>query len=104
MGTRKEKRAFEALSMEIAEDPKRMRRIAAKLLTKAEGGDMAAIKEVFDRLDGKPAQTVDMNVDDKRTASDWTRDELVTFLANAANSSGGTPAEDGRDRAADTVH
>lgn len=102
-GRRKEKQAFEALSMEIAADPKRMRRIARALLNKAEEGDMPAIKEVFDRLDGKPAQTVDMNVE-KRTASDYTRDELVTFLADAANRSGGASEEDGRDRASDSVH
>lgn len=32
--------------------------LAEKLLAKAEEGDMAALKELGDRLDGKPAQSV----------------------------------------------
>ena len=43
-------------------------------------------------------------LNDKRTNADWTRDELVSFLANAANSSSGASEEDGRDRASDSVH
>ena len=39
-------------------DADRLRKIAEALLTKAEEGDMAAIKELGDRLDGKPAQTL----------------------------------------------
>jgi len=33
-------------------------KLADKLLDKAEEGDMAALKELGDRLDGKPAQTI----------------------------------------------
>jgi len=43
-------------------DSERLRRIAEALLTKAEDGDMSAIKELGDRLDGKPNQTVDSNI------------------------------------------
>lgn len=39
----------------------RLRRIAEKLLEKAEKGDMAAIKELGDRLDGKPNQQVEVD-------------------------------------------
>lgn len=49
------------MRMEIAaagKDHKKLRRIAKKLLEKAEEGDMGAIKEVADRLDGKPSQQV----------------------------------------------
>lgn len=55
----KDKPFRDALRMEIAEagdDRKRLRRIANALLSKAEEGDVQAIKEVGDRLDGKPAQ------------------------------------------------
>lgn len=41
----------------IQSDAERLRRIAEKLLDKAEEGDLVAIKEMGDRLDGKPAQT-----------------------------------------------
>jgi hypothetical protein len=50
--------------MELAaleeEDPKSLRRLARRLLETASIGDnsLAAIKEVADRLDGKPAQAV----------------------------------------------
>jgi ribosomal protein L17 len=40
------------------QDAERMRRIAEKLLTMAELGDVQAMKEIGDRLDGKPKQTV----------------------------------------------
>jgi hypothetical protein len=35
---------------------KRLQLIAAKLVEKAVAGDLAAIKEVFDRVDGRPTQ------------------------------------------------
>lgn len=52
----------DALRMEIAEaggDKKRLRVVARSLLDKAETGDVPAIKEVADRLDGKVAQAVE---------------------------------------------
>lgn len=39
-------------------DPERLRRIAETLLDKAAEGDLAAMKELGDRLDGKPNQTI----------------------------------------------
>lgn len=41
-------------------DPDRLRRIADKLLHMAEEGDLGAVKELGDRLDGKPAQSLDV--------------------------------------------
>lgn len=43
-------------------DASRLRRIAEALLTKAEEGDMTAIKELGDRLDGKAMQAIDHEV------------------------------------------
>jgi hypothetical protein len=45
----------DALTIALRGDPLRLRRIADKLAALAEGGDLAAIREVADRLDGKPA-------------------------------------------------
>jgi hypothetical protein len=45
-----------ALRLALRGDPLRLRRIAEKLAEKAEEGDLAAIRELADRLDGKPAQ------------------------------------------------
>jgi hypothetical protein len=51
----------DALRMEICagNDPRQLRAIARKLIEMAEGGDLQAIKEVGDRLDGKCAQTIE---------------------------------------------
>jgi len=39
-------------------DPQKLRKIADKLLDMAEEGDLGAIKELGDRIDGKPTQTI----------------------------------------------
>jgi hypothetical protein len=48
--------------------------------------------------------TVAMTIDDKRDATDWTREELVAFLHNARNGGNGAATADGRDRGPDSVH
>lgn len=51
----------DALNMAIAdagEDQKALRKIATALLEKAASGDVQAIKEVADRLDGKVPQAI----------------------------------------------
>ena len=42
----------------IQEDYKRMHRVAEALFRKAEDGDISAIKELGDRIDGKAEQTI----------------------------------------------
>ena len=49
----------DALRIALRSHPLRLRRIADKLAELAEEGDLAAIREIADRLDGKPAQVVD---------------------------------------------
>jgi ribosomal protein L17 len=44
----------------LAEDAKNLRAIADALVTKATEGDVAAIREIGDRLDGKAVQSVEM--------------------------------------------
>lgn len=39
-------------------DAEKLRKIADKLFDLAEQGDMAAIREIGDRIDGKPAQVI----------------------------------------------
>lgn len=50
-------------------DGERLRRIAEVLLTKAEDGDMNAIKELGDRLDGKAAQAIEAEIKGNITLS-----------------------------------
>ncbi len=48
-----------AALMQTREDGKtRLRLVADRLMEEAENGNIAAIKEVADRLDGKPAQAI----------------------------------------------
>lgn len=106
-GKPKDKPYAEALRMELAaagDDLKRLRRIAAKHLEIAEAGDLQAINALADRLDGKPAQESTVTIDDKRDATDWTRDELVAFLNDARNGSNGTAKANGRSDEPDSVH
>ena len=60
IGSPNREKAFNAaLRVALQGDPLRLRRIAEKLATLAENGDLAAIRELADRLDGKPAQVID---------------------------------------------
>lgn len=63
----------------------KLREVADALVTKATTGDVQAIKEIADRLDGKPQQQVDMDVDAKG--------DLLEFLTRIAN--GGRRLVDG---------
>lgn len=83
---------------------RRLRAIAEKCADAAMAGDMQAIKEIGDRLDGKPAQEQTVTIDDKRDATDWTRDELVAFLNDARASSNGAAKANGRGKGPDQVH
>jgi FPC/CPF motif-containing protein YcgG len=57
IGSSNRERPFtDALRIALRADPRRLRRIAEKLAEKAEDGDLAAIRELADRLDGKPPQ------------------------------------------------
>lgn len=47
-----------ALDKAIAQDPKALRRAADRLLQLASDGEPWAVKELADRLDGKPAQAI----------------------------------------------
>lgn len=47
-------------------DPDKLRRIADKMLALAEGGEQWAVKELGDRLDGKPSQSLDIGSDPDR--------------------------------------
>ena len=44
-------------------------------------GESWAIQQVADRIDGKPAQESTVNINEKREASDWTREELMAILS-----------------------
>jgi hypothetical protein len=62
----------------LAEDGKKLRAIAEKVVAKAVEGDMPAIKEIGERLDGKAIQPVAAEVDMNVTV------EIVKFASQAA--------------------
>jgi len=82
-GTLKEKPYRDALRMEIAaaEDFQGLRAIARAHLEKARSGDMAAIKELADRLDGRPAQESNVSFQD-RPVTELTTEELMALAAS----------------------
>lgn len=106
----KEKPFAEALRMELlaaGDDHKALRQIARNLIAlaqKEESAALPAIQQIGDRLDGKPAQETAVTIDDKRDATDWTRDELVAFLRDTAHGGNGTVKANGRADGPDSVH
>jgi len=93
-----------AVSREDGEGVKKLHKIAEKLVACALDGESWAVQQVADRLDGKPAQESTVTIDDKRDATDWTREELVAFLSDAAADRKGAAKEEGCGRKPDRVH
>ena len=75
--------------------PHTLDKIAEQHLITAALGDMSAIKELADRLDGKSMQETSLNVSDKREAIDWTRGELLS-IAYEQTAGGGDVDTEGR--------
>jgi hypothetical protein len=86
---------------DIANHPKGSLRWNAQRLLML--GEPPSIKEVADRLDGKPAQESTVTVV-KRNAEDWTRAELVALIRDARASGNGTAPPNGRSGGPDRVH
>jgi len=68
----------------LAEDGAKLRRIADALVDKAAEGDVSAIKEIGDRIDGKVAQTLGIG-QDSELAPLVTRIERVILRGNATD-------------------
>ena len=56
----------ERLKMELKQNPEKVKKIIQALIDKAISGDMAAIREVFDRVDGKVETNVRAEFADNR--------------------------------------
>ena len=66
------------------QNPKKLREACEALLDKAAKGDAMAYKEIRDTLDGKPMQSVEMNV--TRTQSDMDDAELARIISEDRSS------------------
>jgi hypothetical protein len=90
-GRKAEKPFRDALRMalkEAGEDHRALRIIAAKLIEKAQEGDMQAIKELADRTDGKVAQSIIGGDEDDPAISLVQRIERIVVRPNAPNPNG----------------
>ena len=64
--TNKNKPWLNALRMELIQaDPQLLRKLARALINKAASGDVTALKEIADRMDGKTAQAIEAKIDAK---------------------------------------
>src|ERR1700733_14206312 len=74
----------DALRTEIraGNDPRHLRAIARKLIENALDGDLQAIREIADRLDGKPAQVIERG--DVRS-EDMTDDQLMAIARGGSH-------------------
>lgn len=107
-GARKPKVFFEGLMLALKRVPAsdqdaktKLQAIANKLVYLAEEGDLQAIKYIMDRVDGLPVATMDMNVNDRRTAEELPDDELTHI---ATGGSARTAEAQGSPEKPDSVH
>ena len=56
---------------------------AEKVVIAAADGDLAAFKELADRIDGKAIQQMDVTTTHERPASEWTESELDAAIERA---------------------
>ena len=76
--------------------------MAKALFDRAIEGDLIAIKEIGDRLEGKAVQAVDLNVDNRTAQRNMGDSELLDIAT--ASSSSGTPSETGSEDQSEVVH
>src|SRR5215472_17363919 len=81
-GQQRDKPYREALRMELAaagDNMKKLREIARVHIARCEAGDMQAIKDLADRLDGRPAQMLEFNDPDSNPIKKVVREIVHTY-------------------------
>lgn len=89
-GKKLDKSWSEALRLELYQnDRKKLRELAQLTIARAMSGDMQAVKEIADRLEGKPIQqTENYNVNENhyvRSPGKMTNEEWKQYLQHKAN-------------------
>ncbi len=94
-GQRKDKLIREALMLAAHrvhdDDPQGRKKLAvaaAKVVEMAVEGDLAAFKEIADRIDGKAPQSLDVTTTHERAASELSDAELTAIIAGRGGSEG----------------
>ena len=90
-GLKKNKRWREAIERYAAQNPEKLGKIAEKVFALALEGDMMAVKEIGDRLDGKPVQQVDIGDSASMTEEyrELTDEQLMAIAARAVEQANG---------------
>jgi hypothetical protein len=85
--------ALRMAALEIGDDGhKKLRAIAAKCVEAAIAGDMQAMREIGDRLDGKPMQSMDMTVR-QAIAKELSDDELADIAVGSGEGTAEPPLD-----------
>lgn len=79
----------DAVRKAIAQDKGSLDRLARRLIALAEGGDLAALKEIGDRLDGKAAQSHELSGPDGGPIRTMTLDELYGRIGKSSDTESG---------------
>ena len=75
---------------EVGEDGKRLKgQVSKALVTKALTGDVQAIKEIGDRIDGKPKQSIEAKIETEVTVYNKLNDEELSKVIKSKASEAG---------------
>jgi hypothetical protein len=99
-GQRKDKLIRDALMIAVNRvqegDPQGRKKLAiaaAAVVEKAVEGDLAAFKEIADRIDGKAPQSVDVTTRHEQPITEWTDADLERVIADRSTSRTGVAAK-----------
>jgi hypothetical protein len=69
----------------LSGDGERVRKICEEVFSKAEGGDLQAASFIFDRLEGRPAQSVTLSGDENNPLTFFSKVERVLVRSTDKN-------------------
>lgn len=64
---------------------KKLHKLAKQLVANGLSGDVSALREIGDRLDGKPRQETDVTINDTRRATELPDDELAAIATGGSS-------------------
>ncbi len=99
-GNKRDKLIRDALMLAVNRvqegDPQGRKKLAiaaAAVVEKAVEGDLAAFKEIADRIDGKAPQSVDVTTRHEQPITEWTDADLERVIADRSTSRTGVAAK-----------
>jgi len=102
-GNKRDKLVRDALMIAVNRvqegDPQGRKKLAiaaAAVVEKAVEGDLAAFKEIADRIDGKAPQSLDVTTTHERAVSELTDAELAAIVSSCGSSNGAAEEKTGK--------